>query len=122
MTHLDMDGLRWPLADAPATRTTAGLADQLHHARSDDLAVHHTSTQAVPVDCFTADDRLLTDRVELAAVRRGWRGQSDGPQWRPAQVVDGRTCFLTGRIEPGRYTLQARRDGVVVTAGGIAVT
>ena len=66
-------------------------------------------------------DRLLTDGVELGAARRTWRGE-DAPRWRPAAILAGRTCLVTGDLEPGRYGLHARRGSVVVPAGTLTVT
>lgn len=115
-------GLLWPTADA-ATPTERELptAGPLDHATSDAVRVERGSDRAIPVDCLTADGRVLIHGVQLAAVRRGWRG-SEPPAWQPTVLVNGRTCLMTRWLEPGRYQVQATDGQVVVTAGTLLVT
>jgi hypothetical protein len=84
-------------------------------ARAEPKVVHRDSVQPIPLDARVNGQPVVD--VEVAAVRG-----AEPPRYRPATVHDGQAVFLTGGLQPGRYSLLARRGGAVVQAGRLHVT
>lgn len=104
-----MPGIAWPTVGAPASSATAAASEGVFTARAISLVVHRDSVQPVPVEA--AVDGVPTTDFELAAVAPG-----QSASYRPA------VGFTTAGLEPGRYSLQARRGTAVVAAGILYMT